>query len=96
MLSPFAPVAAMAQSRFACSQGLFGRPRATWRPLLASQPCGRNAARFSAAAGRPVHGERKAAMKMTTEEAFVKTLQMHGIKNAFGIIGRLVEALRVP
>jgi len=27
------------------------------------------------------------AMKMTTEEAFVKTLQMHGIAHAFGIIG---------
>jgi len=27
------------------------------------------------------------AMKMTTEEAFVKTLQMHGIEHAFGIIG---------
>ena len=26
-------------------------------------------------------------MKMTTEEAFVKVLQMHGIKDAFGIIG---------
>ncbi|MEP4037057.1 sulfoacetaldehyde acetyltransferase [Pseudophaeobacter sp.] len=26
-------------------------------------------------------------MKMTTEEAFVKTLQMHGIQHAFGIIG---------
>ena len=26
-------------------------------------------------------------MKMTTEEAFVKTLQMHGINHAFGIIG---------
>jgi sulfoacetaldehyde acetyltransferase len=26
-------------------------------------------------------------MKMTTEEAFVKTLQMHGIDNSFGIIG---------
>jgi len=26
-------------------------------------------------------------MKMTTEEAFVKTLQMHGISEAFGIIG---------
>ncbi len=26
-------------------------------------------------------------MKMTTEEAFVKVLQMHGINNAFGIIG---------
>ncbi|MGG7645800.1 sulfoacetaldehyde acetyltransferase [Rhodovulum sp. YNF3179] len=26
-------------------------------------------------------------MKMTTEEAFVKTLQMHGITDAFGIIG---------
>ena len=31
--------------------------------------------RFSAAA-KPVHGERKAPMRMTTEEAFVKTLQM--------------------
>ena len=28
-----------------------------------------------------------ATMKMTTEEAFVKVLQMHGIDNAFGIIG---------
>src|ERR1700760_1502437 len=28
-----------------------------------------------------------AAMKMTTEEAFVKVLQMHGIEHAFGIIG---------
>ncbi len=27
------------------------------------------------------------AMKMTTEEAFVKVLQMHGIEQAFGIIG---------
>ena len=26
-------------------------------------------------------------MKMTTEEAFVKTLQRHGIQHAFGIIG---------
>lgn len=26
-------------------------------------------------------------MRMTTEEAFVKTLQMHGIRHAFGIIG---------
>ena len=25
--------------------------------------------------------------KMTTEEAFVKVLQMHGIEKAFGIIG---------
>ena len=25
-------------------------------------------------------------MKMTTEEAFVKTLQRHGIEHAFGII----------
>jgi hypothetical protein len=26
-------------------------------------------------------------MKMTTEEAFIKVLQMHGIDQAFGIIG---------
>ena len=26
-------------------------------------------------------------MKMTTEEAFVKVLQMHGIQQSFGIIG---------
>ncbi|MEO1459745.1 MAG: thiamine pyrophosphate-binding protein, partial [Pseudomonadota bacterium] len=26
-------------------------------------------------------------MKMTTEEAFVKVLQRHGIRHAFGIIG---------
>src|SRR5215467_2889002 len=31
--------------------------------------------------------KRDAAMKMTTEEAFVKVLQMHGIEHAFGIIG---------
>merc|ERR1719195_1971291 len=36
---------------------------------------------------RPEHGVRKSAMRMTTEEAFVKTLQMHGIKHSFGIIG---------
>jgi len=28
-----------------------------------------------------------AKMKMTTEEAFIKVLQMHGVDNAFGIIG---------
>ena len=28
---------------------------------------------------------------MTTEEAFVKVLQMHGIENAFGIIGQLTK-----
>ena len=26
-------------------------------------------------------------MKMTTEEAFIKVLQMHGIEHGFGIIG---------
>jgi hypothetical protein len=31
--------------------------------------------------------QRDRAMKMTTEEAFVKTLQVHGIEHAFGIIG---------
>ncbi len=31
--------------------------------------------------------KKDAAMKMTTEEAFVKVLQMHGIEHAFGIIG---------
>ena len=31
--------------------------------------------------------ERRGAMKMTTEEAFIKVLQMHGIEHAFGIIG---------
>ena len=31
--------------------------------------------------------ELETTMKMTTEEAFVKVLQMHGIENAFGIIG---------
>ena len=31
--------------------------------------------------------KRKFNMKMTTEEAFVKVLQMHGIEHAFGIIG---------
>ena len=28
-----------------------------------------------------------AKQKMTTEEAFIKILQMHGIDSAFGIIG---------
>ena len=32
-------------------------------------------------------------MKMTTEEAFVKTLQMHGIEHAFGIIGSAMMAI---
>jgi sulfoacetaldehyde acetyltransferase len=32
-------------------------------------------------------------MKMTTEEAFVKVLQMHGIDNAFGIIGSAMMAI---
>ena len=36
---------------------------------------------------KPQHGQRKQVVRMTTEEAFVKTLQMHGIKNSFGIIG---------
>ncbi|MEO0547125.1 MAG: sulfoacetaldehyde acetyltransferase [Pseudomonadota bacterium] len=31
--------------------------------------------------------------KMTTEEAFVKTLQMHGIEHAFGIIGSAMMAI---
>src|SRR6186713_3602172 len=31
--------------------------------------------------------ERPNTMRMTTEEAFVKVLQMHGIEHAFGIIG---------
>jgi sulfoacetaldehyde acetyltransferase len=33
------------------------------------------------------HHERTTAMRMTTEEAFVKVLQRHGIRDAFGIIG---------
>ena len=32
-------------------------------------------------------------MKMTTEEAFVKVLQMHGIEQAFGIIGSAMMAI---
>ncbi|RPJ10139.1 MAG: sulfoacetaldehyde acetyltransferase, partial [Deltaproteobacteria bacterium] len=32
-------------------------------------------------------------MKMTTEEAFVKVLQMHGIEHAFGIIGSAFMAI---
>ncbi len=40
-----------------------------------------------AAYRRQDHEERKASMKMTTEEAFVKVLQMHGVEQAFGIIG---------
>jgi len=28
-----------------------------------------------------------AKIKMTTEEAFIKVLQIHGIEHAFGIIG---------
>lgn len=35
----------------------------------------------------PVGETGKTTMKMTTEEAFVKVLQMHGIEHAFGIIG---------
>jgi sulfoacetaldehyde acetyltransferase len=35
----------------------------------------------------PLKAEGSSPMKMTTEEAFVKVLQMHGIEHAFGIIG---------
>ena len=31
-------------------------------------------------------------MKMTTEEAFIKVLQMYGIEHAFGIIGSAMMA----
>ena len=31
--------------------------------------------------------------KMTTEEAFVKVLQMHGIEHAYGIIGSAFMAI---
>ncbi|CAJ1454334.1 unnamed protein product [Effrenium voratum] len=54
------------------------------RLLLSRRPAG---LRSFSAASKLMHGQRKAPMRMTTEEAFVKTLQMHGIKNAFGIIG---------
>ncbi len=32
-------------------------------------------------------------MKMTTEEAFIKVLQMHGIEHAFGIIGSAMMSI---
>lgn len=35
-------------------------------------------------------------MKMTTEEAFVKVLQMHGIEHAFGIIGSAMMPISDP
>ncbi|MGR3572186.1 sulfoacetaldehyde acetyltransferase [Brevirhabdus sp.] len=35
-------------------------------------------------------------MKMNTEEAFVKTLQMHGIEHAFGIIGSAMMPVSDP
>ena len=34
-------------------------------------------------------------MKMTTEEAFVKVLQMHGIEHAFGIIGSAMMPISI-
>ena len=34
-----------------------------------------------------IESEQPVMTKMTTEEAFVKVLQNHGIKHAFGIIG---------
>ena len=45
--------------------------------------CGRRG--FWAVTDKQIMGLRP--MKMTTEEAFVKVLQMHGIEHAFGIIG---------
>jgi sulfoacetaldehyde acetyltransferase len=44
---------------------------------------------YRGAATRPrrAETERRRPMRMTTEEAFVKVLQRHGIDNAFGIIG---------
>jgi len=59
------------------------RPTHPWLPTLTAQAA-RGAASGTA---RPEHGSRKPVMRMTTEEAFVKTLQMHGIKHSFGIIG---------
>ena len=44
--------------------------------------CGRRG--FWAVTDKQIMGLRP--MKMTTEEAFVKVLQMHGIEHAFGII----------
>ena len=41
---------------------------------------------FSSRTGNIKHGDHR-KMKLTTEEAFIKVLQMHGIDNAFGIIG---------
>jgi hypothetical protein len=37
-------------------------------------------------AGGPACIVERAAMKVTTEEAFLKVLQMHGIEHAFGVI----------
>src|SRR3546814_1575804 len=43
--------------------------------------------RRALAARPPGPGKGIPQMKMTTEEAFVKVLQMHGIEHGFGIIG---------
>jgi hypothetical protein len=54
---------------------------------------GRGAKRFSREPGRAwrsavgIQRNGVSQMKMTTEEAFVKVLQMHGIEHGFGIIG---------
>ena len=58
-------------------------------PVILNEPkCTATTARRECSLDRsllPIQERRK--MKMTTEEAFVKVLQKHGIEHAFGIIG---------
>ena len=67
--------------------------RAVKLALMISRPPVQNGATSCVrGSDRPVrttslHNKKVTAMRMTTEEAFVKVLQRHGIEHVFGIIG---------
>src|SRR5690606_7326286 len=83
--SPFRAVVAMA-----VGQGADRAPLGSLLSRKASVQPAQGTSNPLAGSDRPLLAKdrrRKSPMKMTTEEAFVKTLQMHGIEHAFGIIG---------
>src|SRR5690606_8493003 len=83
--SPFRAVVAMA-----VGQGADRAPLGSLLSRKASVQPAQGTSNPLAGSDRPLLAKdrrRKSPMKMTTEEAFVKALQMHGIEHAFGIIG---------
>src|SRR5579871_939003 len=59
-------------------------------PFRPSGSCAREGRSFSRCPNIPQRRDeptRETPVRMTTEEAFIKVLQRHGIEHAFGIIG---------